>query len=311
MSVDNEVTNHSGNRSFEDVLRATVNNGASRRQVIKGGLSAAATGFLATTAAAGTSSADNSYRPRQNDLMTFEPVPVADGNGPMPTVSSDYEWDYLIPWGTPLRKGVPEYAGDPNSRPTSKEQTKQIGIGHDGMWFFPRKFKSGRSSKLGMMCINHEFGRNSHVLGKDGPESLEDVRLSQHAHGVSCVAIGNIKGRWQALNSKRNRRIHVNTPVCFSGPAADSELLKTPDGNIPLGTVNNCGSGYSLLIDNDNVGSPFSTTDRITIKFEGSVTITASGQVIAMGIQAITSQLNTVTNDGEVRTKAEAASGTL
>ena len=39
------------------------------------------------------------------------------------------------------------------------------------------------------------------------------------------------------------RRIHVNTPVEFSGPAANSPLLDTPAGNLPAGTVNNCGNG--------------------------------------------------------------------
>lgn len=247
MSVDNDVTNRSGNRSFAEVLSATMTQGASRRKVLAGGLGAAATGFLAGTASAGNKflSDYKSYRPRRKDLMTFEPVPVAEGSGPMPNVSADYEWDYVIPWGTPIKRGVPAYEGDPNSRPTAKEQANQLGIGHDGMWFFPLTFAGRESNRAGMMCINHEFGRNSHVLGKPDPESLEDVRLSQHAHGVSCVAIGKRRGRWSELYSKNNRRIHVNTPVCFSGPAADSELLKTPNGNVPLGTVNNCGSGYT------------------------------------------------------------------
>lgn len=96
-----------------------------------------------------------------------------------------------------------------------------------------------------MLAINHEFGRNSHVLGKDAPESMEDVRLSQHAHGVCCIAIANWRGKWKAIGSKNNRRIHVNTPVAFSGPVAGSELLDTKAGNPTLGTVNNCSSGYT------------------------------------------------------------------
>jgi hypothetical protein len=96
-----------------------------------------------------------------------------------------------------------------------------------------------------MLCINFEFGGNTHVLGKGFPESLEDVRLSQHAHGVGVVAIGLWKGKWRQLRSKNSRRIHINTPMCFSGPVAGHALLQTPNGNVPLGTANNCAAGHT------------------------------------------------------------------
>jgi len=64
-----------------------------------------------------------------------------------------------------------------------------------------------------VLCINHEFGRNTHVLGKGFPESLEDVRISQAAHGVSCVEIKDDAGNWVSLvDSPYNRRITPNTP---------------------------------------------------------------------------------------------------
>ena len=86
------------------------------------------------------------------------------------------------------------------------EQEYQIGIGHDGMWLFP-EMKGGRwgrsglydddwrygfmgmmakygngyfhdrlSNRDGILCINHEFGRNTHLIGKAFPENLDDVR---------------------------------------------------------------------------------------------------------------------------------------
>ncbi|MEO1576367.1 MAG: PhoX family phosphatase, partial [Pseudomonadota bacterium] len=124
--------------------------------------------------------------------------------------------------------------------PNSADQAQQIGIGHDGMHYFPLL---PNPNEHGMLCINHEFGRNTHVLAKPAPESLEDVRVSQHAHGVSVLELRKINGRWAPVESTRARRIHVNTPVEFSGPVAGSELLDTPAGNAPMGTVNNCGSG--------------------------------------------------------------------
>ncbi|MEM7675561.1 MAG: alkaline phosphatase PhoX, partial [Myxococcota bacterium] len=244
---ENVSSNPSNNTPFRQILRARLN----RRDVLQGSLAAAATTFLAPEALAG----GDRRRRRRRGLVNFEPVSIAQGSADstVPHISSDYEYQVLIPWGTPIEPGATRpYNGEPDRRPTSKEAALQIGIGHDGMWFFPedvryrgwRRFGYRLSNRRGMLCVNHEFGRNSHVLGKDAPTTLEDVRISQHVHGVSVVAIERDHyGHWDVVPSPDARRIHVNTPVCFSGPAAESPLLQNPNGNIPLGTVNNCGSG--------------------------------------------------------------------
>jgi len=250
---NNGSSNRSGSRSFEDVLRARM----SRRNVLARGAALSATGFLAalggnklfaqeataaTAQAAGETVAQNAgtaIAQRSSSLINFSFVRAVDGAGPTPSISADYQYDVLIPWGTPIQPGGPTYDGNPNTRPTSEQQTQQIGLGHDGMWFFP----IGDSNDHGMLAINHEYGTNDHALGKEAPESLEDVRLSQHVHGVAVVEIRKINGRWQVVRSNNARRIHVNTPVTYSGPAANSRLLRTPAGNAPLGTVNNCANG--------------------------------------------------------------------
>ena len=246
--------NPSDNRPFADVVRVRM----SRRAVLGGTLaSAAASGFLAPAAQAGSK-----VPFEENDgSINFKPVTIADAtvDQSLPTISEDYQYQAFIPWGTPIEPGiVASYEGDPATRPTAQEAELQVGIGHDGIAFFSSNLK-GRSGNLrtdlqnlkshtGMLCVNHEFGRNTHVLNKEAPESLEDVRLSQAVHGVSVVAIerderNNPNGEWEVVRSPNARRITVNTPVEFSGPAADSELLQNPNGNVPLGTVNNCGSG--------------------------------------------------------------------
>jgi secreted PhoX family phosphatase len=249
---ENIASNTSGNLPFAEVLKKTL----SRRKVLAGSVTAAAAGFFAPTVSAGGWSGwsgSTGTIGRNTEMVGFTPVAISDvTNTTLPTISEDYTYDVLIPWGTPIEPGATEeYAGDPNTRPTAKQAASQIGIGHDGMWFFPMDNASrstyGRSyrarSDEGMLCINHEFGRNTHVTGKSFPESLEDVRLSQHVHGVSVVKIKESYGKWEVVASDNSRRITVNTPVTFSGPAAESALLQNPNGNIPLGTVNNCGSG--------------------------------------------------------------------
>ncbi len=266
--IDDDVSNQSSNRPFEDVLQSYV----SRRKVLAGGLAVAATSFFGVTAPAlaGNSASAGSaqgWKRKKGALVGFKPVAVADGTGPWPAISEDYEFQVLIPWGEPIEPGGPAYKWPPNAA----DQAKQIGIGHDGMWYFPIKnsakprcgwddhddrewdddgWKSrrryrGRGNNHGMLAINHEFGRNSHVLGKSTPESLEDVRVSQHAHGVAVVELKKRNGKWRTVKSKNTRRIHVNTPMAFSGPVAGHDLIKTPAGNIPLGTVNNCSMGYT------------------------------------------------------------------
>ncbi|MFC4698964.1 PhoX family protein [Glaciecola siphonariae] len=243
------ASNDSGNRPFTDVLNKNI----SRRSVLAGSVTAAAAGFFAPAVSASLGGMSRNNDRINRELVGFKPVAISDvADVRMPTISEDYEYQSFIPWGTPIEPGITnEYAGDPNTRPTSAEAELQVGIGHDGMWFFPIDFdlqmQYGRRyrarSDEGMLCINHEFGRNSHVLGKSGPESLEDVRLSQHVHGVSVLRIKEHFDGWRVESSPNARRITVNTPVEFSGPAASSSLLQNPAGNMPLGTVNNCGSG--------------------------------------------------------------------
>src|SRR5690606_37876882 len=172
MEHDNDISNPSSNRSFQDLLTAR----ASRRNVVKGSLATAAATFLASSSA-------GAHRWRPRSLVNFTPVTVANGGGAWPTISDDYQFEVLIPWGEPLLPGAPAFQYPPKAA----DQAKQIGIGHDGMAFFPARAGRGRfsyqSSHRGLLCINLEYGTNPHVLGKPMPESLADVRVSQHAHG--------------------------------------------------------------------------------------------------------------------------------
>lgn len=223
-SHDDMPANPSGNRPFDAVLRIRL----SRREVLSGGLAGAAA-FLAPGALRAAAPAS------KGDLIGFTPVAVDDGGGPRPAISPDYEFQVLVPWGDPLQPGGPAFRWPPNAA----DQAEQLGIGHDGLAFFT----IDGANDHGLLVLNHEFGRNRHVLGKRAPASLDEVRVSQHAHGVSVVAIRRIDGRWDSVASPFARRIHANTPVAFSGPAADHPLLQNPSADEPRGTLNNCACG--------------------------------------------------------------------
>lgn len=241
---------------------------------MRGGLAAAATGFLAPKPSlaldAAGSLAGAVTQAVGGPLISFAPVTIAqhaaqsDG-GKVPVISSDYQYQVLIPWGTPIQPGGPAYNGNPDKRPTAAEQELQVGIGHDGMAFFGDG-DDDLSSTAGMLCVNHEFGRNTHLIGKTAPESLEDVRLSQAAHGASVVRIErDSDGAWQVAASPDSRRITANTPMAFSGPAAGSAFLENAAGNEPRGTMANCGSGTTpwgtYLTCEENFNDYFGWTD--------------------------------------------------
>ena len=235
---DDDICNTSGNRPFADILGTAL----SRRTALTGSLAAAATTFFASGSIAAPRTAKAAPA---GALIDFTPVTVAEGTGPVPTISPDYEYAPVFSWGDELYPGSANgqmYLGDPSTRPTAEAQANLIGIGHDGMSFFPARF---RGNSAGMLCINHEFGGNLHVLGKATPETLEDVRLSQHAHGVSVLSLRKTADGWTTVYSPNARRIHVNTPVEFSGPVAGHPLLENAAGNAPQGTVNNCANGMT------------------------------------------------------------------
>ena len=257
MPVDDQPTNPTDNRPFADVLATRM----SRRSMMAGSLATAAVAFFGMSgtaqAAKGGQPGPNGPRPGQGGLLGF--TPSANPGGPVPTISPDYTWDVVIPWGSPLQPGGPDIAG---GRPGSEaEALQQIGIGHDGMWFFP----IDGSSDHGVLCINHEFGDNETVLGNAGAENLEQARISQAVHGMSVVEIRKTNGTWAPVPSGLSKRITPNTPVAFDGPVAGHPLLSTPAGNAPAGTVNNCGNGYTpwgtYLTCEENFNGYFGATD--------------------------------------------------
>jgi uncharacterized protein len=238
MIHDNDTSNFSNNRPFEDVLQVRL----SRRGMLARTAALSATGFLAALGGEKVLSAGAALAQRSS-LVNFRLLPVAQANGPMAMISEDYQYEVLIPWGTPIQPGGPTYDGDPVNRPTSAQQLQQIGLGHDGMHFFP----VNNSNTHGILAINHEFGTNEHVLGigKLLPTTLEETKRVQYAHGLSVVEIKKINGKWQIVASDKNRRIQIDTPVTFSGPVANHPLLKTAANNPTQGTFNNCANGYT------------------------------------------------------------------
>jgi secreted PhoX family phosphatase len=263
---DDVSSNSSGNRSFGEVVQKRM----SRRAALRGGTAAAAGFLVAASAGAGTAAAhapagrsgddwEAGVRPRK--LLGFTGVPASTDDSF--TVPPGYETQVLIPWGTPIRPGGPQWRADASN--TADEQAEQVGMNHDGMHFFP--LGNGREgSRRGLLVLNHEYV-DQEMLFPDGAEEMtaEKVRKALAAHGVSVVEIEQRRGgEWQVVDSRRARRVTGTTPVTFSGPVgADHPSLRA--NNAPMGTLNNCSSGSTpwgtYVTCEENWNSYFGTED--------------------------------------------------
>ncbi len=228
--------------TFQEVVARSI----SRRTVMVGSASAALFGLFGCS-----TMTDAIRRIRQNeppdpsaksDLMDFEPVLIQEASSESgrrwPLISNDYQFDLILPWGDPIDPKGPKFSWPP----TKDQQAIQVGSGHDGMTFFP---SSENPNGKGALALNHEFVFGPTILGKSAPDGLDDVRTSQHAHGVSIVNLERIGGKWTSVGGANVRRIHVNTPVEFSGPAKDHELLQNLSRDVAKGTLNNCANGHT------------------------------------------------------------------
>ncbi|MEF7613408.1 PhoX family phosphatase [Aquincola sp. MAHUQ-54] len=264
-AIDREdvPTNTSANTHFNEI----VERARSRRGFLKTGLGLGAVGFFGAGLAA-CGSDDN------DDDDGGSPAPVMLGFAQVAantldtiTVPAGYKHAVFCRWGDPLFPESP--AWKPDATNTAADQALQFGDNHDGMHFFPL----GNSSTEGLLVMNHEyinpeFFFTPGVQSGATPWSLEQVRKGQHAHGVSVAHVKLTNGNWQVvIPSPYNRRIHVNTAMAITGPARGHALMQTsadPTGTVSLGTVNNCGNGFTIwgtyLTCEENFNGYFGTT---------------------------------------------------
>ncbi|MDM9381701.1 PhoX family phosphatase [Chlorogloeopsis sp. ULAP01] len=189
------------------------------------------------------------------------------------SVPEGYKVEVLVAWGDPIMPGAPNWRSDASQNAAAQE--KQFGMHTDGMHYFPLRERSffgrKRTSNRGLLCVNHEY-THEEILHSDGltfvpatetaPQlglpgsqvTIEKVRKSQAAHGVSVVEIAKTSNSWKVnRNSPYGRRITANTEMYVSGPAAGDALLKskkfllTPNGSVDTGIQNNAYTAYGTL----------------------------------------------------------------
>jgi secreted PhoX family phosphatase len=214
-----EDSNRSSNPSIHDV------SDPSRRQVLRGGLGALASSFLAPLSAVGAAAALTgcaSMGKVAAAKIGFKSVAISTADSI--TVPEGYIAHVIAPWGDPVGIVGQNNPFKDDASNSASEQETQLGMHHDGIHFYALD-----GSRRGLLAMNHEYVDHG-LLFKDGMAnwSAEKVRKSQAAHGVSVVEVQEKGGKWEVVNpSKYARRITANTRIELSGPAAGHALMKT------------------------------------------------------------------------------------
>lgn len=262
----NEVTiNPSANESIRDVIARTP---LSRRQFLRTGVDAGVLAAIGGVTMHGIiRTVEASVVPPSPGFggIGFESIPaslapVADAVA----VPPGYQAEILVAWGDPIMSGAPDWLEDASQDASAQEM--QFGMHNDGMHFFPFIWGGRPSSKRGLLCVNHEYTHEEILHGPEGLAggsgvTIEKVRKSQAAHGISVIEVSGHGGTWKVeTRSWFARRITGNTPMRVAGPAAGHALLKSKrfdisptgsvevgvnDGYTAFGTLNNCAHGFT------------------------------------------------------------------
>ncbi len=248
---DDGVSNPSHNPSLTDVVERAIAANPSRRRLLMGGLGAAALPFLGGLAACG---GDDGPEPER--MFGFSAV--ATSTADTVAVPTGYVATAFLPWGEPINTTAPAWKADASN--TAAEQEQQVGDNHDGIHFFGFDAAGngpGERSDEGLLVMNHEYINPEYFYapGSDAanwllPFTYEKARKGQAGHGVTVAHVRRTSdGSWEHVKSSPyNRRIHGNTPIAIQGPAAGHALMQTaadPAGTEVLGTLNNCGNGWT------------------------------------------------------------------
>jgi secreted PhoX family phosphatase len=213
--------------------------GLTRRGFISAGALCGAAMFLGGNLLSRTALAA-SVNAASSHLLGFNSIAAATADSI--SLPPGYKSSVLISWGQPLHAGGPAF--DVSGKGSAQAQEAQFGDNNDGMSLFPMPGDKNRA----LMAINNEYTNYRYLFdhGKE-PQSAEDVRKALASEGVSVIEVEHKNGQWRFVqDSKYNRRIHGNTPIDLSGPAAGHEWLKTAadsTGKRVLGTFQNCANG--------------------------------------------------------------------
>lgn len=249
---NDENSNTSNNPHFATVLDARL----SRRNLLRGSASTAATALFGSVSLAALGSGEAiAATPNTGPLrmLGFQSVPK--GTADRVTIASGYTARVIYALGDPLTASTAAFKNDG----TDTDFERRAGDHHDGMEWFGLSadgLPSTSANDRGLLAINHEATtdetRSSFFLHANGgtatlPRPASEVDKETAIHGVSVVEVKRSGNTWAYVqDSAFNRRVTSLSDVEIGGPARGHALMVTKysiDGTRTRGTLNNCGTG--------------------------------------------------------------------
>ncbi|MGE4240419.1 PhoX family protein [Ramlibacter sp.] len=248
-----ENLNTSGNPSIQDVVEQRL----SRRGMLRMGVGTAGAAVLGSLSLAACGGGGDDVAAAPAPAPSTTPISlnfpaVAKSTADLVTVPAGYTATVLYALGDPLNAATPDYRNDG----TDTNFETRAGDHHDGIDYFGLNAagtaRDVAGSERGILVMNHEaltdqFLHAAGVTANPRPAAEADKEIP--AHGVSCVEVRKVNGRFvYQRESQYNRRITPNTPIEMRGPVRGNALLRTkysPAGTDTRGTINNCGSSVT------------------------------------------------------------------
>lgn len=244
---EDEGSNGSANATMGDMIAQRFN----RRDIIRGAL--AVTAMSATVSPLALASAIGARA--EDGTPSFNFLEVAAGVDGKHHVADGYDTQILMRWGDPVLAGAPEF--DPQKQSVAA-QAGQFGYNNDFLGYVPLP-EATDPSQHGLLVVNHEFTSVElmfpGIAGQDSRKEIlatitqDLVDIEMMAHGGSVIEVRKSGGRWSVVpGSKYARRITAETAMEISGPAAESDRMKTsydPAGRRVRGMLNNCAGGIT------------------------------------------------------------------
>jgi uncharacterized protein len=267
LASEDEITNPHGGPEFMAIVKARLD----RRSFLRG---TGATAAMTAIGAAGLTACGGG-----SDTPVATPLIGAAANKPsaltFATVDKSREDRFTVPTGytaspfyrtgDPIAVGVAAYSNVGTDDPATYNQ--RAGDNHDGIEYFPLNdagtARDANGNNRGILAMNHEyitqqFLHEATAYPITGTRVQAQVTREVAMHGVSVIEVMkqaaggafSATGTWNYVqNSSYNRRITAATRIEMSGPVrGDSQLITkySPTGTATRGTINNCGTGYSL-----------------------------------------------------------------
>jgi len=269
-SSEDLITNPNGGPDFLNIVKARLD----RRSFLRGSGASAMIAAAGTWSLAGCGGGDDSPpSPQLTGVAANRPsalafAAVAKSRDDRVTVPEGYTSRVIFRTGDPMAAGISAYSNIGTDDPAT--YSRRSGDNHDGIEYFPLNdagtARDANGNNRGILGMNHEYVTQQFLhagaptntdRGTDAVRPQNEVDREVAMHGVSIVEVMKqtagafaVNGTWGYVQtSAYNRRITGATRIEMSGPArGDAQLITkfSPTGTATRGTLNNCGTGYSL-----------------------------------------------------------------